>query len=80
MTPSKKLPFEPAKSAKQEVELEDAVMVPSGKKDEFRVEVRRVRGVVVASEVLEESVSLPVARRRIVSWRSQAGGVHRGIK
>lgn len=69
----------PTAKPAEEVELEDVVMVPNGK-DKFRVEVRTVRGVVVAAKVLEEAVSLPVARQAAVLWRSKTGGLHRGLK
>ena len=32
-----------------------------------------------SEEVLEKSVSLPVARARAISWRARNGGVGRGI-
>lgn len=80
MTQSKFPAALPAKTAKAEtVEMQDVVMVLDGK-DTFRVEVRTVRGPVVAAEVLEERVSLPVARQRCVTWRARNGGIHRGLK
>ena len=63
----------------KQVELEDVVMVGDGK-GKFRVSVQKVRGVVVSEKVLEEAVSLPVARQAAVVWRSRNGGLTRGLK
>ena len=64
---------------KPEVELEDVVMVSDGKGG-FRVAVVKVRGPVVAEKVLEEGVSLVVARGAATSWRAKNGGLTRGLK
>lgn len=68
-----------AKVEPKQVELEDVVMVGDGK-GRFRVSVQKVRGPVVSEKVLEESVSLPVARQAALTWRAKNGGMTRGLK
>ena len=67
------------KKKPQEVEIEDVTMVGDGKGN-FRVAVQRIRGVVVSERVLEEKVSLVVARGAATSWRAKNGGLTRGLK
>lgn len=61
-----------------EVEIEDVVVFGDGKGN-FRVSVQRIRGLVVAEKVLEERVSLPVARATAKMWRMKSGALARGI-
>jgi hypothetical protein len=68
-----------AKPEPKQVEIEEVTMVGDGK-GRFRVAVQRIRGVVVSERVLEESVTMPVARQAAVVWRSKNGGLHRGLK
>lgn len=72
-------PKKPAPPVAPEVELEDVVMEGDGKGG-FRVSVRKVRGVVIEERVLEEKVSLPVARQTATLWRAKNGGLHRGLR
>lgn len=70
----------PVKKPPEEVaELEDVVMEGDGKGN-FRVAVIKVKGPVVSRKVLEEKVSLLVARGAAASWRARNGGLNRGLK
>lgn len=71
-------PTQPQQS-KPEIEMEDVQMVGDGKGG-FRVSVVKIRGPVVSEKVLEEKVSLVVARGAATSWRAKNGGLTRGLK
>lgn len=81
MAPAKppQSPLSPPQPKSPEVEMEDVQMVGDGKGN-FRVSVVKIRGPVVAERVLEEKVSLVVARGAATSWRAKNGGLTRGLK
>jgi len=57
---------------------EDVSVVPIGN-GKWRVETALFEKRAESALVLEEAVSLPVARARAQSWRARNGGIARGL-